>query len=99
MAPRNSNTPAEAPATALAVTPVVALCTVTYGKATTVAPGTIFSPVSESERDELFSLKAVRDLDDAEQALFARDGASAVTEANLNPEPAPIPESVSDLIG
>jgi hypothetical protein len=75
------------------VKPVVALCSIVYGAQKTVEPGTIFTPVSAEERTELVTeLKAARNLNEAEAALFDKTGPGTVVEVEHTPEPAAIPE-------
>jgi len=55
------------------VAPVFALSKVTYGDHQTAVARSIFTPATEAERNELFGLKAVRELTDDEVARFERD--------------------------
>lgn len=52
------------------VSPVVAVHKVVYGKAQAAPAGTLFSPTSKAEADELVALKAVRKPTAAELAVW-----------------------------
>lgn len=54
----------------------------------TILPGTIFTPKSEDQRDELLALEAVVELDATEAKLFAHDAP--------DPEPEPDPVETDD---
>ena len=69
--------PAKVAASTGGVEGVYALCRITYGKAQSAVPGDLFAPVSEAERDSLFAMGAVRELSDAEQALFEKTRAAS----------------------
>lgn len=91
MAPRTkTDTTAAAADDAPLVDYVVAIWKITYGEANDAEPGTIFRPVTETERGELFDLKAVRELTVDEAKLFANDPATVV-EPGSGPAPAQIP--------
>ena len=74
-------TPAEKPAAtpqakAEKVEPAFALHQITYGKNLTAVPGSLFTPTSVAERKELVDLEAIRDLTEAEQAVFEKMAAA-----------------------
>lgn len=63
--------PAAAPK-AKGLVPVFAIHKITYGAGQTAVPHSIFTPTTVAERDELFGMGAVRELDKTEATLFAK---------------------------
>jgi hypothetical protein len=68
-----------------AVGPVVAVNKIVYGDRKVAVPGSLFTPTSQKESDDLFALKAVRKPNDAELAIFAKLSAPAPQPAATTP--------------
>jgi hypothetical protein len=68
----------EASASAPAIAPVVAINWIDFKH----LPDAIFTPDSQSQRDELFALEAVRELTDTEQTVYAAQQAAASAAAD-----------------
>ncbi|AOR76575.1 hypothetical protein [Novosphingobium resinovorum] len=63
------------------IDPVFALFKVTYGDGRTAPSKSIFTPFSETERNELLDLKAVRELTADEAKLFTPTAAASTAPA------------------
>jgi len=88
--------PKNAPETAKAapesgVQPVVAVNRIVYGDKNVAPSGSLFTPTTQKEYDELFAIKAVREPTDAELALYERIAASKPAKT-----PAPAAPVVAD---
>lgn len=77
---------AKAPATVNAQTgsriaPVVALMKIVYGNQKVAVPGSVFSPSSQAELEDLLAMGAVEAPSEAAQALFEKQAALDTSDA------------------